>query len=290
MTCLNPVSVYRRGTFPCGKCTACRIQKAREWSQRLMDELGYWDKSVFVTLTYSDENLPKNNSLRKKDLQDFLKRLRKYSNAKIKYYGCGEYGDNKKHIDYGHGLGRPHYHIIIFGLGSNEIDTQFIKDAWRKCVWSNFQNEKAFGTVTFDSCRYVADYIQKKYSGPLADEVYTSKQIEPPFRLSSLGLGLRYCLDNSDYLRGTRHCQLRNVRTTLPRYYMDKIGLKFDRWNHDDLAARALESDKKFERLKTYVNRHGYDVQDIAELQESWRNQRAENLERKNQLFKKGEL
>jgi 2,3-bisphosphoglycerate-independent phosphoglycerate mutase len=41
---------------PCGKCVGCRIASSREWTFRLMCELGEWEKACFLTLTYSEEN------------------------------------------------------------------------------------------------------------------------------------------------------------------------------------------------------------------------------------------
>lgn len=70
--------------------------------------------SVFVTLTYSDSNLPLNSSpthgdlptLNPIDYRNFLKRLRKATApSKIRFYLCGEYGNK---------TWRPHYHAVIF--------------------------------------------------------------------------------------------------------------------------------------------------------------------------------
>ena len=44
------------------------------------------------------------------------------------------------------------------------------------------------GTVTADSCGYVAGYVRKKLTGPMAEEVYNGRV--PPFQLQSQGLGI----------------------------------------------------------------------------------------------------
>ena len=86
----------------------CRIALSREWATRVLHESDYWDHSCFTTLTYNNEHLPKDGSLHKDELQKFFKRLRKYlGDRKMKYFACGEYGDE------GH---RPHYHAILFGI------------------------------------------------------------------------------------------------------------------------------------------------------------------------------
>ena len=62
--------------------------------------------NAYITLTYNDDHLPANGSLQPRDLQLFWKRLRKARTPGIRYYACGEYGDQ---------TARPHYHAIIFG-------------------------------------------------------------------------------------------------------------------------------------------------------------------------------
>ena len=73
---------------------------------RVGHELPYHDDvSSFVTCTYSDESMPLNGSLVKRDGQLFMKRLRKrFPDAGIMYLGCGEYGSENQ---------RPHFHYIL---------------------------------------------------------------------------------------------------------------------------------------------------------------------------------
>ena len=47
----NP-SVHKYISLPCGQCIGCRLQKSREWANRLMLELKGHDKAIFLTLTY----------------------------------------------------------------------------------------------------------------------------------------------------------------------------------------------------------------------------------------------
>ena len=206
MQCTNPVrllpkrdklgrwsldpSEYPDGLLvPCGRCMACRIAKRREWSIRMLHELSYHDDAVFLTLTYNDTYLPPNASLDKAALQKFFKRLRKrLGDRKIRYFACGEYGDEG---------GRPHYHAIIFGLSLRAEDKKLVVESWPFCDWSNPKIFKgAFGLVEPDSIRYVAQYIDKKYTGDFAQKEYADKNREPVFKLSSLGLGKQFCDDN----------------------------------------------------------------------------------------------
>nr|WAE43510.1 MAG: replication initiator protein [Microviridae sp.] len=199
---------------PCGKCTACRISRTREWSLRILHELSYWDNSCFVTLTYDNEHLP--DQLVKKDLQDFFKRLRKSKN--IKYFACGEYGDQ---------FGRPHYHAIIFGLSINDDCVHLIKTVNGKNYYSIDSWYKGYvdiGGVTYNSARYVAGYIQKKYSGKLAKEVYGEKLA--PFQLQSQGIGKRYINDNEKQMCDKLFITHNGQKHSLPRYYRKILGDK----------------------------------------------------------------
>lgn len=102
-------STYIKGGIPhmmskCGKCYECKKERARNWTYKIWLEAKEHKEKCFITLTYADHEYGKN--LNKEHLQNFIKRLRKNENAKIKYFAAGEYGENK---------GRAHYHIIILG-------------------------------------------------------------------------------------------------------------------------------------------------------------------------------
>ena len=59
--CESPVRVFRDGHFSyfgCGRCPACRLDKANSWSLRLANEIEAIPFSIFFTLTYSNKYLP----------------------------------------------------------------------------------------------------------------------------------------------------------------------------------------------------------------------------------------
>lgn len=95
----------------CGKCQECKLERGRNWTYKIfLEALDYTDK-IFITLTYANEK--KGQQLNKRDLQLFIKRLRKYlGNQEIKYFAAGEYGEKK---------GRAHYHIILLGWTPNDL-------------------------------------------------------------------------------------------------------------------------------------------------------------------------
>lgn len=187
--------------YACGGCIACRINRAETWKTRLLHELPYWNESVYLTLTYSDEHLPKNASLKKNDLQSFIKLLRWHRKQPLKYYACGEYGSESN---------RPHYHLIIFGCGKEQ---KLFHTIWKK---SELHTIKC-GTVTPQSCRYVTGYIIDKLTGKAGEETYLNK--EKPFTIQSQGLGSKWMEDNADKITQDIH----ENRQQHPRYYRKKL-------------------------------------------------------------------
>lgn len=109
----------------CHKCAACIAQKRSEWTFRLLQEMKIATSAYFLTLTYSDEHVPKDLNLSKEELQNFFKRLRvaqsKVTKSQIRYYAIGEYGENTH---------RPHYHIILFNV-HNDVKPN-LETIWKK--------------------------------------------------------------------------------------------------------------------------------------------------------------
>lgn len=142
---------------PCGVCVSCRINRSRVWAFRCMAELCITAKpSYFVTLTYDPRHCP--NKLVKNDLVLFNKRLRKEFGS-FRFYGCGEYGDIN---------GRPHYHVIYFGLELDDL--VFYKTSGNKKLFVSPKLSRcwgkgicAVGEVDYPSCAYVAGYVDKKF-------------------------------------------------------------------------------------------------------------------------------
>lgn len=191
MPCYSPLTGYRSRTLnangnrqivfniaygyadmeikvPCGQCIGCRLEYSRQWAIRCVHELQMHKLSSFITLTYDEENLPTNQSISKREIQLFLKRLRKTTKTKIRYFGCGEYGD--KH-------NRPHYHLIIYGYDFPDKKPHSQKNG--NILYRSKQLEKIWpygysiiGQVTFESCAYVARYICKKQKGKDVPDYY----------------------------------------------------------------------------------------------------------------------
>lgn len=178
MRCTRPVKAYRKPgggiTFTkrdslafdmhirCGQCIGCRVYRSREWAIRIMHEaqLHSLAGNSFLTLTYSDENLPLLGTLVPEDHQNFIKRLRKKLSPQIvRYYHCGEYGDENL---------RPHYHCILFGYRDPDLVPWVTSPSglplYRSPLLENTWGlgHVLVGEVTLDSAQYVASYTTKK--------------------------------------------------------------------------------------------------------------------------------
>lgn len=221
---------------PCRKCIPCKINKTSEWSMRLMMELESWDTARFITLTYKNGTTPPNKTLVSEDVTAFFKALRQNLNGrKIKYFACGEYGQKEEDPDaepdtpeWEKGK-RPHYHAIIFGVNSSVEDREAMYSAWGKAdefQWFGKQWQKVCGTVTPDSCSYVAGYCQKKLFGELADEEYYNQGKIPPFQHQSLGIGEDYFLKHMDQYKKDGYILFNGKHHPIPETWKRKFGIK----------------------------------------------------------------
>lgn len=211
----------------CGHCINCKIQRSREWSNRLEMEAQYWNDICFVTLTYNDDNLPLHivdGSLiygemeleRRPDLRTvffptlcsdhltlFLKRLRKRLDHKIRYYAVGEYGTR---------LGRPHIHIMFFGLAGTARDKRLIEECWKY----GFVDVRPFFKET---CVYIAGYVQKKLYGK---DRYMFKL--PEFMRCSQHLGEQWLLDHMSSIDDEHpYISIHGYKYGLPRCFRKKL-------------------------------------------------------------------
>lgn len=207
MRCIKPVRVKIKFNenvhyvdVPCGKCIACRVNRSQELEGRIQRE---YEQQVaagrigwFVTFTYSDENLPADNSLSRKVVTLLAHRLR--NRCKIpKYFFCGEYGSE---------YGRAHYHAIIF--------TE-ISDFWKMydiCV-ASWQNGFVYlKRMHFRSAKYISKYVVK------ADDRYY-KGRQPCFVQMSQRFGLADYVEQSYEVR-------KLAKTSSPYVYRDVLGKK----------------------------------------------------------------
>lgn len=193
----KPTNALIEGSFitlPCGRCVGCQVDRARDWAVRCMHEAQMYSSNSFLTLTYSNEHVPQDYSVKLDHFQKFMKRLRKaQSPSRLRFLACGEYGDE--------GL-RPHYHALIFNHNFN--DKKLITIRRGNPVFSSHQLSELWphgsheiGNVTFKSAAYTARYALKKVNGTRADDHYLRRspvdgqlyRVASEFLVQSKGLG-----------------------------------------------------------------------------------------------------
>ena len=211
----GPIEIVER---PCGVCPSCRATKAQNWTYRLYCESKLHKKAVFITLTYDEEHVKKLQkspfglySLNKKDMQIFMKSLRKISVDKLRFFGVGEYGEHTH---------RPHMHLIVFGLC--EDDELLIRRAWSKGFVK-------VGSVTPSSIAYVARYCTKK----LLDEHIDYDGLLPEFNLQSNRPGIGFGAIDKAVMRsadGNLYCWYEGKRVGLPKYFKDKVRTSYEQY------------------------------------------------------------
>lgn len=204
MRCIKPwYSEKMRMSLPCGKCAFCIKKQINAWCLRISHEMETSSSAFFLTLTYDDDHLPEFGELSKRDLQLFIKRLRK-RNPGLRYFAVGEYGSNYK---------RPHYHAIIFNLDTLDLVTKAWCDVDGKPIGFVSGSRANMGRI-----RYMVSYMA------LPQDVLHR---QPPFRVMSRNPGIGH-----EYVRKNKHFHLArsdgtvNVLGTInamPRYYKDKI-------------------------------------------------------------------
>lgn len=247
--------------LPCAKCVGCLNRRASDWGVRCYHESQFWEESSFITLTYETKFLPKNRSLEKSDLQKFWKRVRIWLQRNrfdmpIKYFACGEYGEEK---------GRPHYHALVFGW---QFDVDLEKDRVENNPWASEPLysppllEELWGmgkctlgiTVNGRAATYVAKYAMKKAFGAKGEKEYKASGRVPPFSAMSHGIGDRWFDRYKSELYPCDHVinEDGSKRLPVPRRY-------------DRLLAEISEDYLEWIKTQRVANRKGNPADDTAE-------------------------
>lgn len=250
--CFTPVTVKRdredwmddvAGTHnrivPCGKCPECLHRRSEAWAFRLYQEMKISSSAKFITLTYDENNVPYivdketgelTRTLNKSDFQKFMKKFRKLNFNKLKYYTCGEYGDQTD---------RPHYHSVLFNMDTRA--EKKLQETWKK-------GQIKVDPVNMARIRYVTKYITKRsYFKPSLNK-------EPEFALMSKGMGKSYLTERMiNYYIKNQIGVITNkggVLQPLPRYYKEQIFSKAERYKIAE-EGKELAEIKHNEKFKT---------------------------------------
>lgn len=152
--CLNPITVMVKGLpqkRACRKCNQCRDNYVRDWVGRNVAESKLSAGSTLITLTYGDSNDLGAATLIYKDVQDYLKRVRK-SGYEVRFFGVGEYGSKK---------GRSHWHMLMHW--QNRVPNYMEgRTEWRDRWWH--KGNVQWDTFTPQTAAYVCKYLMKDHS------------------------------------------------------------------------------------------------------------------------------
>lgn len=206
--------------LPCGQCIGCRLERSRQWAVRCMHEASLFSDNSFLTLTYDDDHLPAGNSLVVSDFQDFMKRLRKsIAPRRVRYYHCGEYGEETK---------RPHYHALLFNHDFS--DKKFFTERGGNRIYTSESLSglwpfgfSVIGEVTFESAAYVARYILKKVTGDSAPEHYGDRKPEYTTMSRRPGIGKGWFEKYSSDVYPADRVIVRGSISRPPRFYDDLL-------------------------------------------------------------------
>lgn len=238
--------------LPCGKCVGCRLEKSKQWAARCVHEAQQHRYNCFVTLTYRPESLPYLGSLNKKHFQLFMKRLRKRHDTPIRFFMCGEYGEQ---------FSRPHYHALLFGYYPD--DAVPWKETDSGLLYCSKKLEKiwrhgfvSIGELNYQTAAYTARYTLKKITGEKAETHYTKPDpytgeaipITPEYCTMSLkpGIGANWLEKYEKDVFPSDTLVLDGKILKPPRYYDQKFGEK----NPEALEEIKTARMKRAERFK----------------------------------------
>lgn len=264
--CMMPFTTTAGDVVPCGKCHNCHIRRVSQWSFRLSVAEKHSISSWFITLTYDTKEVPITKqgfmSLQYKDVQKFLKKLRKRNNHKLLYYVVGEYGKKRN---------RPHYHMLLFNLENPE----YVIKEWTK-------GEVFFGSITDGSIGYVLKYMHKSTKS----RYYRNDDREASRGYMSKGLGLEYVTENAKAWHKAKlneRCFVNSYeqKVSMPRYYRLRIYSEEERAT---ICTHIQNTKVPYEFKRMVYERHGeLGIQvynDIVSIQEKYGNFQSQKNEK----------
>lgn len=223
----------------CGRCVECLGKKKREWQIRMYEEIKRDRNCVFVTLSFSDENLEllckdtgvnESNAVATRAIRLFLERWRKKYKKSVKHWLITE-------------LGHPEHseRIHIHGLLWTDKTDEEIAEIWK------YGNVFGGRNISEKTINYIIKYVSKiDLNHP---------NFIPKIHCSS-GLGRSFTESRRFELARQNEYYLtkQNYKIGLPIYYRNKA------YSEDE---RELLWLKKLDKQKRYVRGIEIDVSTI---------------------------
>ena len=214
-----------------------------------------------MTLTYDQFHLPPSESLHYPDFQAFMRRLRKRVRLPLRFYMCGEYGED---------LSRPHYHLCLFGYNFPDLILSSKSSSGESLYTSSLLSSlwplgfHSVQDLNSKSAAYCARYVTQKILGDSAHAHYSILDADTgelvsrvhPFNRMSLkpGIGAGWFSRFSSDVYPHDYVIRDGVKTTPPRYY-DKLRKRQDAVSFEatqfsrELKARGYAGDNTPSRL-----------------------------------------
>ncbi len=275
----NKTGTAQAMSVACGQCLGCRLDHSLMWAIRIVHESYLYQDlhgNCWVTLTYRDpcecndqqykdgQHLPPDLSLQPDHVSKFIRALRKDARKKdkkhkIRYFYCGEYGDENE---------RPHYHICLFNY--RFTDQVLWKDDEGFYTYSSPSLDKlwpfGFSTVQsleYGNAAYTARYSLKKITGKAADDHYLRNDDQgeaywllPEYirmstgRSKPCGLGAGFYEEFTSDIFPSDECPVpgKGIIRKVPRYYQNIL---------ESRDRKTLETVKALRQI--FIKNHGAD-------------------------------
>lgn len=182
------------------------------WTYRLQVEADNSLSCYFITLTLNETD----GNVYKSDVQNFIKRFRKNTDLKMRYYAIAEYGTN---------TWRPHYHALIFFQQNVEFHYMYyhVQKAWST-------KEKVLGNIHVGSISTASIHYCTKHH---ITKLLTPEGLNKTFALMSQGIGRQYVekyrKHHEDDIERAYVVSLGGLKQSMPRYYKDKLYTKTEK-------------------------------------------------------------
>lgn len=279
MECLEYLTIEdkigNQHQVPCGKCGFCLVNKRMSWMFRIYHEMrNQLYPGWTLTMTYDERHVRRTLkdrvlSLRFKDIQLYIKRLRK-AGYYCKYIAVGEYGSETN---------RPHYHMLIW----TDASQQFLQDNWKSSRDGSILGRIHFDRITMQSAMYTMKYV-------IQPKQKVSRGIEKTRAQFSKGIGLSYLSTSVyewhtfDYEDPIIFSYIDGRKVVLPRYYKNKIFTKYQmrKLNHENKCCKLRE---KREQIRQLIAQGVVDAEEYCKRIRSEQAQRVVNKTKHNQTI-----
>ena len=231
--CTHPVD-RGNGVVPCRQCTACMVSTRRQIAGRILLEAAGHEHSAFITLTYSDEALPRTvdgiPTVRKAHAKKFIEDLARVfsiKRSKVRHFTVGEYGTES---------GRPHLHSMVFGIKP--------WDAWdiSESIW---RNNYGYGFVQATGCNptranYIAGYSTKKLTKAEDDRLGPDQEPEFKIQVHQPALGAPFINKTIEWYHSYHGCKALAEAGDICHVYRYKGQVYPWTWYHRKLIRKGV--------------------------------------------------